>query len=84
MNQLELKNHLTMGREIEFSFRKIPYFMSKIWGSSENDIEQYFIRNCKEGKDVFVGTLDDLLSFCFFDDIALGNHIDQFVFEYIF
>ncbi len=80
MDLSELKRHLMMGREIEFSLDAHAYFMSYL---ANIDPNKYYIWDEDKQSNIFEGTLDELLSFCFEDDISFIKDIDKFDFEYI-
>lgn len=78
----ELIKHLSMGREIEFTHKLHPFFIG-LSDQSQNDQIEYYIYDCTNQQTLVSGTIQDILSFEFQDQITLSKDIEAFQFQYI-
>lgn len=82
MSLFELCEYIENGREIEFDYNNEQYFLAPLY---LNDIfmGKYYIYSLKNKKNIFVGNLNEIITFNFDKNISLKTNIDLFVFKYI-
>jgi hypothetical protein len=81
---MEFADYVAMGREIEFTLKESNYFISPVYDSKfQTQDTQFQIYDCDNEVEIFVGTLDKLMSFIFKGKYSLKDNLDMFSINYI-
>ena len=82
----ELITHIKMGREIEFNFNSIPYFIEPDYKTQDPKELKVILCDCSSnevGTVIFNGTIPELLTFKFEGKYDLENNYEMMSVEWI-
>ena len=72
-------DYVYVGREFEFSLDSIPYFLYyDLENIDGKETQIMHLSNCKIKKEIFKGTVDELLNFNFGKNITFNNSMHSF------
>lgn len=82
----ELITHIKMGREIEFNFNSIPYFIEPDYKTQDSKELQVILSDCSAddvGTVIFNGTIQEFLAFKFEGKYDLNNYSEMMNIEWV-
>lgn len=77
----DLLFYMWMGREIEFFFNEVPYFVEPNWNLETVNIEDFTLCICDsdpQGEIIFTGTDEQFIDYKFENKYTLRDNFDKF------